>query len=262
MPAHNTVRFLPAAIESILAQTLREFEFIIVDDASTDGSGDVIRAYAGRDPRIRVLINERNQGFVRSRNRGIESARAPLIANMDSDDIALPERLERQCALMDENPGVGVCGGDVILIDEHDREIGLRRYRTDDAGLRARLFLFNPFAQPATMLRARVIEQVGLYDPDLILADDLDLWFRIGARFQLANVGVPLLKYRLHRNQATSKHLRAMQQRVFEVRTRARGQYGYRPSVLSRIGCRLEHCASIIPAQHGVAVFNWLRSKL
>jgi glycosyltransferase involved in cell wall biosynthesis len=262
MPAFNTRRFAARAIDSILDQTCADFEFIIVDDASTDGSAEMFRDYAARDARVRVLRNDANLGFVRSRNRGIEAARAALIANMDSDDIALPSRLDRQRALMAARPEVGVCGGDVILIDEDDREMGVRRYRTDDAGLRARLFMFNPFAQPLTMIRKRVLDEVGLYKPEYILADDLDLWFRIGMRHQFANAGEPLLKYRVHAASATGSRLREMQRAVMQVRRIARREYGYRVTPAGHAAAFVTRCLEIVPPRQRIAVFNWLRRRV
>ena len=161
MPTYNANRFVRTAVESILAQTFEDFEFIIVDDCSTDGSSEILRQYAERDRRIRVLTNTRNLDFVRSRNRGIAEAGGVFVANMDSDDVALPTRLAEQYAFMTSNPAVGVCGAAVILIDENDCELGIRRYRADDRDLRARLFLFNPFAQPVTMIRRDVLDDTG-----------------------------------------------------------------------------------------------------
>jgi glycosyltransferase involved in cell wall biosynthesis len=262
MPAFNTRRFAPAAVDSILEQTFSDFEFIIVDDASSDGVSALFDSYASRDPRIRVLRNASNAGFVRSRNRGIEAATGEFIANMDSDDVAFPERLERQVAFMRAHSDVGVCGADVILIDDQDRELGRRRYPLDDAAMRARWFLFNPLAQPLTMMRRAAIETVGLYNPELILADDLDLWFRIGRHYKLANLGEPLLKYRVHAGSATGSQLRQMQRAVLRVRTIARREYGYRPTLLARAAQVATACVEIVPPTQRIAMFNWLRTRM
>ena len=240
MPTYNANRFVRTAVESILAQTFEDFEFIIVDDCSTDGSSEILRQYAERDRRIRVLTNTRNLDFVRSRNRGIAEAGGVFVANMDSDDVALPTRLAEQYAFMTSNPAVGVCGAAVILIDENDCELGIRRYRADDRDLRARLFLFNPFAQPVTMIRRDVLDDTGPYNPDHILADDLDLWFRIGVKYRLANLQTPLLKYRVHRGSATGKRLSDMHRAAARVRAIARRDYGYRPSLVMRAGEMLD----------------------
>jgi glycosyltransferase involved in cell wall biosynthesis len=262
MPTYNANRFVGTAVESILAQTFEDFEFIIVDDCSTDGSSEILRHYAERDCRIRVLTNARNLDFVRSRNRGIAEARGAFIANMDSDDIALPTRLAEQYAFMKANPAVGVCGAAVILIDENDRELGIRRYRADDRDLRARLFLFNPVAQPVTMIRKDVLEETGPYNPDHILADDLDLWFRIGVRYRLANLETPLLKYRVHQGSATGQRLEDMHRAAACVRAIARREYGYRPSMIMRTGEILASWTMVLPTERRIAMFNWLRSRL
>jgi len=262
MPTYNANRFVSAAVESILAQSFEDFEFIIVDDCSTDGSNKTLRSYAERDSRIRVLTNPQNLDFVRSRNLGIAAARGEFIANMDSDDVALPARLAEQYAFMKANPRVGVCGAAVIVIDENDRELGVRRYRADDRDLRARLFLFNPVAQPVTMIRRSVLDETGPYNPDHILADDLDLWFRIGVRYRLANLQAPLLKYRVHRGSATGRRLADMHRAAARVRAIARREYGYRPSVMMRTGEILASWTMVIPPEQRIAMFNWLRSRL
>jgi glycosyltransferase involved in cell wall biosynthesis len=262
MPTYNARPFVGLAVESILAQTFEDFEFVIVDDGSTDGSTDVLREYAARDSRIRLLRNDVNLDFVRSRNSGIAASRGSFIANMDSDDIALPDRLSAQYAFMRANPEVGVCGAAVILIDADGRDVGIRRYRADDGGLRARLFLFNPFAQPVTMIRKDALDAVGLYDPDLVLADDLDLWFRIGRHYRFANLDAPLLKYRVHPGSATGSRLRDMQRAVARVRAIARREYGYRPSTMGRVGALIARCSEIVPSQQRIAIFNWVRSRL
>jgi glycosyltransferase involved in cell wall biosynthesis len=262
MPTYNAGPFVGPAVESILSQTFGDFEFLIVDDCSTDGSSEVLREYAARDARIRLLRNDVNVDFVRSRNRGISAARGTFIANMDSDDIALPDRLSAQYAFLQANPDVGVCGAAIVLIDAHGREVGIRRYCTDDEGLRARLFLFNPFAQPITMIRKDVLDAVGLYNPDYILADDLDLWFRIGRHYRLANLDRPLLKYRVHPNSATGSRLHEMQRAVARVRAIARREYGYRPSMVGRVGGLVARCSEMVPAEQRIAIFNWVRSRL
>jgi len=262
MPSYNSKRFVRLAIESILAQTFDDFEFLIVDDCSTDGSTEILQRYAARDRRIRVLTNPRNLDFVRSRNLGIAEARGAFIANMDSDDIALPTRLADQYAFLTANPNVGVCGASVILIDEQGRELGVRRYRAEDRHLRARLFFFNPVAQPVTMIRRAVLEQTGPYNPDHILADDLDLWFRIGARYQLANLEAPLLKYRIHEGSATGRRLDDMQRAALRVRAIARCEYGYRPSTIARASNALLSWSILLPPGRRIAMFNWLRSRL
>jgi glycosyltransferase involved in cell wall biosynthesis len=261
MPTYNANRFVGAAIESVLAQTFEDFEFIIVDDYSTDGSSELLRHYAERDSRIRVMTNVRNLDFVCSRNLGIAHARGAFIANMDSDDVAVATRLAEQYAFMKANPAVGVCGAAVILIDENDRELGIRRYRADDRELRARWFLFNPVAQPVTMIRKDVLDETGPYNPDHILADDLDLWFRIGIRHRLANLQTPLLKYRVHQGSATGRRLADMHRAAARVRSIARSEYGYRPSMMMRVGETLASWSMVIPPEQRILMFNWLRSR-
>ena len=126
MPAYNAEKYIGEAIESILNQTLKDFELIIVNDASTDSTGNIIKSYAEKDSRIVVLVNENNLNIAGSLNRGISVAKGTFIARMDADDIALPERLEMQAKVMSENPQVAVVGNDIQLINESGVVIGYR----------------------------------------------------------------------------------------------------------------------------------------
>ena len=116
MPAYNAENYIREAIDSILAQTFRDFEFLIIDDGSTDHTVEIIRSYS--DSRIRLYQNERNMGVAATLNRGLDLARGEYIARMDADDISLPERFAKQAAYMDAHPDVAVCGSNIILFSE------------------------------------------------------------------------------------------------------------------------------------------------
>jgi len=131
MPAYNAEKYIGEAIESILNQTYKDFELIIVNDASTDSTGSIIKTYAEKDERIVVLENEQNLNIAGSLNRAISAAKGEFLARMDADDIALPERLEIQSKAMQENPKVAVVGNDINLIDENGSVIGYRHYPTN-----------------------------------------------------------------------------------------------------------------------------------
>ena len=124
MPVYNGERYLAEAIASILGQTFADFEFIIVDDGSSDGSPEIVREYAQRDSRILSVFLEKNQGEASARNRGIERASGKYIAAMDSDDISLPDRLRLQLEFLNKNPTIGVLGGNVWVIDQDYKFLG------------------------------------------------------------------------------------------------------------------------------------------
>ena len=198
LSTHNDLRFLPQAVESIRAQTLGDFEFLIVDDGSADGTADYLDVLRARDPRARVLRNDNNIGLTRSLNLGLAAARGRLVARMDADDICAPDRLEQQVAFLDRHPDVGVVGSSRTLIDEEGTTLGYARAVPDDLGIRWKCLLGNPFAHPSVMLRREVLARHGLsYNESYPTAQDYELWPRVLRHVKGANLEEPLLRYRL-----------------------------------------------------------------
>lgn len=194
MAVRNGERFLRETIDSILNQHFDDFEFLVVDDASTDGTQAILRSY--RDPRIRVLVNEQHLGLSRSLNRGIGEARGRYIARTDADDISEPERLARQVQLLDGRPDIALVGSCYTIIDEEGRETGRRWVPCDQHEIRWMLQFCNAFAHSAVMLRRQVLNTVGHYDESLAYAMDYDLWLRIAARGRVGNLNEFLLRWR------------------------------------------------------------------
>ncbi|MGN6626921.1 MAG: glycosyltransferase family 2 protein [Tepidisphaeraceae bacterium] len=198
MPVFNAGAFLPKTVASVLGQTWADFEFIIIDDGSTDGSGARLRALAESDRRIR-LVSRPNRGFVASLTEALGMAQAPLIARMDADDIARPDRLAKQVAFMQAHPEVVVLGGAYDLIDARGRRLRTMHQPTDHATLlRHCLAGTTPLCHPLTMIRRDALDRVGGYDPATFPAEDLDLWLRLAAVGRLACLPDVLLSYRLH----------------------------------------------------------------
>ena len=196
MSVHNDARFLPESVDSILAQTLADFEFVIVDDGSADGSGELLRRV--RDPRVRLLRNPCNLGLTRSLNRGLVAAAGQFVARMDADDVAAPDRLARQAAFLREHPEVGIVGSSRWLIDETGREVARVPAVRDHLRILWKCLLGNPFTHPAVMLRKAVLDAQGLrYDEAFRTSQDYELWSRLLAVTRGANLAEPLLRYRL-----------------------------------------------------------------
>lgn len=210
MSVYNAGRFLPQAIESMLAQSFGDFEFLIVNDGSTDGSADVIDAYAARDPRIRP-IHQDNRGLVASLNRLIDEARAPLIARMDGDDVSQPERLARQVRFMAENPDHGVVGTWATSIDEEGRSCdnGGLDQPTDFTSFLAALHGKPLLCHPSAMLRTEVARAAGGYRALYRHCEDYDLWLRLAERTKLCSIPERLILYRYSDNQVSSRHILA-----------------------------------------------------
>ena len=210
MPVHNGERFVEEAVESILGQTFGDYEFIILDDGSTDDTGAILRRCA--DPRI-VRIDQGHSGLAASLNRGLSVARGDYIARMDSDDRALPERLEREVAFLDRHPEVGIVGTAFRPIDQNGRVGELRRLPQEHIDIRWASLLANPFAHPTVAFRRDLLDRHGLsYDGWLAAVEDYDLWTRMLRHTRGANLREPLLHYREHGASVTGRQ-REMQLR-------------------------------------------------
>jgi glycosyltransferase involved in cell wall biosynthesis len=195
MPVFNAGEFLAEAVVSILGQTMKDFELLLIDDASTD---ETPRIAAGlRDERIRYLRNNTNRGVAASLNRGLDEARGEFIARMDGDDISRPERLERQVSFLRSRPGLGICGSWI-------RCFGLGRpftyrYPTGEGCVAATLLFANPMAHGSVMMRASTIRRERLrYDETALAAQDFVLWRSCRDRVAMDNIPAVLLDYRRH----------------------------------------------------------------
>lgn len=208
MPVFNTQEFVGHAVESILNQTFLHFEFIIIDDCSTDNSWDILCKYATADNRVILSRNTTNLGIAGTRNACF-AARSPVSkysAIMDADDISVPDRLKMSVAYLEEHPEVGIVGGNIVIIDRAAREIGKRTYSGYDVN--RTVYTKSPFAQPSVMIRNSVLDRAGMYDQRYAVAEDLDLWFRILEHSKGHNLNDVLLKYRLSSSQSKNARLK------------------------------------------------------
>lgn len=194
MPVYNGARFLAAAIESLLAQTLTDFELLVVDDASTDDSTAVVARFADR--RIRPIRNPHNIGLARTLNVGLGHATGRYVARLDQDDVAHPERLSTQVQWLAEHPDVALLGSLARLIDEDGRERGVVERPITKPGIRWLLLLENPFIHSTVMFRRDAAATLGGYDETLTLSEDMDFWGRFALRHEVANLDLPLIDYR------------------------------------------------------------------
>jgi glycosyltransferase involved in cell wall biosynthesis len=210
MPVYNPGAFLREAVDSVLAQSYPSFELIAIDDGSTDGSYELLQAYAARDARVRVFRQPHNLGIVAARNRAFGEARGDTryYAIFDSDDVSLPDRLTRQVAFLEAHPDHALVGGQTLIIDEDSQPIGIRRYPTGYAQICSVITRYNPIAQPAVMLRRSVVDALGGYDDAFPRCQDYELWLRMAAEHPIANLDVPVIRYRVSRTQGKRTHLR------------------------------------------------------
>ena len=227
LPVRDGARFLREALDSVLAQTLADFELLVVDDGSTDETPEILASVG--DERLRVLRQE-PAGLVAALERGIGEARAPYLARMDADDVSLPRRLERQLAALVD--GVGLVGCGVERMDETGSVLGSHMLPPDDAPLRRRLLLRNPFAHGSVVVRREALERAGGYRADYGANEDYDLWRRIARDWKLGAVPSVLYCYREHSGAVTRSRV---DERV-ESRERLRDELWRDPALLGAVG--------------------------
>jgi glycosyltransferase involved in cell wall biosynthesis len=199
MSVYNGERYLRKAIDSILSQSFQDFEFIIINDGSTDSSGEILTSFAAKENRIRI-IKVPNQGLTKSLNQGLAYCQGHYIARMDADDISLPDRFEKQVAFLDRSNETVALGTGVELIDEDDESLGRwERPTTHEALEHAHLSGLSGFiVHPSVMLRANAVRKLGGYREDLVTGQDYDLFLRLGEIGRIGNLSEVLLCYRLH----------------------------------------------------------------
>lgn len=220
-------RYLREAMDSILAQRFTDYEFIVIDDGSTDHTPEILKAYAAQDRRVR-LITRPNRGLAASLNEGIELASGQFIARMDADDIAIPDRFEKQVDYLENHPQVVLVGARVLLIDPEGLPIRvacaeLTHDQIDDAHLNRGW----PVVHPAVMMRLSSFRQVGGYRLQYDTLEDLDLFLRLAEIGQLSNLPEVLLNYRQHFGSVTHRKFEQqaqLRQLIYEEAYVRRGQ--------------------------------------
>jgi glycosyltransferase involved in cell wall biosynthesis len=209
LPAYNCGSFLKEAIESMLNQSFEDFELIIINDGSTDKTEDVIKSFS--DPRIIYLKNEKNSGLVYTLNKGIDIAKGNYIARMDGDDIALPTRLAKQKAILDEHPEISAAASTITFINEKNEPAGdwqLDKATIHSSEIKRCLPHENCIAHPSVMIRSQILKELK-YNPYQKNIEDYDLWLRIMSRgYSITKVEEPQILYRIHDSSITSVHLK------------------------------------------------------
>lgn len=202
MSVYNSEKYLDEAIQSILNQTFNDFEFIIINDGSTDNSLNIIKKYIRLDKRI-VLISRENKGLIASLNEGIQQSKGKYIARMDADDISMPTRFEDQVEFMENNTHIGVCGTAVIGFGDGIKK-SIWKLSSNDSTLKTELLFSSIFAHPSIFLRKELITKYSLYyNHKFLHAEDYELWSRMANHTQFYNLKKPLIKYRISKNSAT-----------------------------------------------------------
>ena len=261
MPVYNGARYLAAAVESILEQSCRDFELLVLDDGSTDGSGALAAAYGDR--RIRVLRHESNRGLIVTRNQGLREARGEYVAFLDSDDIALPSRLETQLRFLENNPAYVMVGGRIMLIDEQGRYTGrFARFDASPESIPSVLLFDNCFAHSAVMVRSAVLAEER-YRPEFPCAEDYDLFARLALRGKSRIIPEVLTLYREHGGGMSKKRRELLIECTKRIFAWQLNRLGIEPSgedllIHGALGC----LAADFPPCDPFRAAHWLRKLL
>jgi glycosyltransferase involved in cell wall biosynthesis len=215
MSVYNGRAFLAEAVESILAQSYQNFEFIIVDDGSTDSSRRIIDDYSRTDPRI-VALDGEHEGLAAALNRGLAIANGDLVARMDADDISAPRRLEMQIRAFASRPALAGLGSAVTTIDDNGSRIRRRTALTGPDRVARELLTSNVLNHPSAMIRKSALDRVGNYRVKFATSQDYDLWLRLLSVGQLDNLPEVLLYYRKHSGRV-SRRSNASRQTLYSV---------------------------------------------
>lgn len=235
MPVFNAAKFLDQSINSILNQTFTNFEFIIIDDASTDNSWKIVKDYAKKDKRIIAIKNHINLGVSLTSNIAISMAKGKFLARMDADDISFPNRLQKQIDYLKQNSDTIAVGGQCVLIDENNNIIGNKTFPYQHQKLKNMIIWAVPMQQPSVMINlTKLPKDFNWYAPSETSAEEIDLMFRLMNYGQIANTSEFLLFYRHLDNSLSHKNPKktfwiTLQSRINAIKN------GYNPTIFGII---------------------------
>lgn len=216
MGVFNSRKYLGDAIESVLNQSVQDFEFIIVDDCSTDDSPAIIEQYRDKDARIRVITNDRNLGLTATLNKALTYAKGELIARFDADDICVHNRLEVQQRYLYDHPDIDIVGSYTTVIDEEGQPVGNRAAPVEHDEIKRMIYRLNPMIHPTVLFRKEALFKIGGYDERFRTSQDYDLWFRaLAAGLRFHNIPEALLMYRVNDRYISRKSFRYRWNEVF-----------------------------------------------
>ena len=245
VPIFNTARFLPAALDSLLAQDYPHWECLLWDDGSTDGSGAVASAYAARDPRFRVLGDGRNRGVSPSCAAALSEARGDYVAILDSDDMLEPDALSSMLAFMQAQPQLGMAYSQYVEVDEHDAFLAngtrfLKPYSPQRLLVDFMTYQFR-------LLRAEAYRSVGGFDPASAYAEDYDLCLRLSERYPIEHLPRALYRYRIRRDSISHASRLRQVQASFDAAQRALQRRGMAGQYALSLGIRARHVLKLKP---------------
>ncbi|MGZ6311526.1 MAG: glycosyltransferase [Bdellovibrionota bacterium] len=250
-------RHLDEAIRSVLAQTYSNFEYLLINDGAAADGEKLLKTY--NDPRIRLINNNPKRGRVHSRIQGLEEARGKYFAVLDSDDIAEPNRLEKQVAFLDAHPSVVLVGSSLKIIDEQSQVLARRNYPLSNEEIKKALPVYNCIAQSTVLCRTDAMLKAGSYDADRFhFAEDYDLWLRMGRLGEFHNFAEPLARYRIHPGAGKYTLTKLAIKDTIRVRILATRSYGYSRSLRFYLSVAFQAALLILPASWIYRLFTIL----
>lgn len=235
MPAYNSEKYVGAAIESILNQTFTDFEFIIINDGSTDNTAKIVRDYAKRDQRIKFTDNKKNRGLIAVLNQGLDLCSGEYIARMDSDDISRPERFKLQVEYMDAHPDVAVVGAWIKRFGPSIKSDDVFKYPSE-LKLFDLLIYGSQMAHPTAMIRTSVLREHKIYyNPEYKYAEDYDLWMQIAQYAPIHNLQTILLDYRWHDTNVSILHKKTQSECAQRIQKNLLKKYLTSPTDIEKI---------------------------
>jgi len=258
LPVYNGEKYLAESLDSVLAQTYQNWELVIINDGSTDGTETLILSY--QDKRIKYLPNEGNKGIIFSLNKGLQESNGVYIARLDADDIALPFRIEKQVKFLSENSDYALCGSYFQTIDSNGSLLKNVTFPANNRDAQSYLLLHNCFCHSAIMMRSIIAKELK-YDEKFQVCEDYDLWYRISRRGKILNLPVFTTLYRVHDNNMSTRKSEIMFAHVNKINKRILDDLGieYSDSELAVHSNALCYNASFFKQPVNINILeNWL----
>lgn len=259
LPVYNASDYLSEALDSLISQTLSDFEIVAINDGSLDNSGQILSKYAKRDKRIKILTNPKNIGMAASLNRALPLAKGKYIARMDADDISLPDRFQKQITLLQSNPKLVAVGGQEEIIDQNGQVTAQKYFPINPQTCYQTLCNFMPIQPPLLMVRASVFKKIR-YDVKICKNDDINIYFKLLKFGQISNIDSLIFQYRQLGNSLTHNNAKAVFFMALKNRLNGILKHHYRPRFSRLILLFLQTIvAFILPSFLIIKIFEFIR---
>ena len=228
MTAYNAEDYIELAIQSILDQTYKNFEFIIIEDCSKDNTWKIIEKFSKKDKKIKAIKNKKNLKAGGSSNKGIPLCKGKYIVRMDADDWSYPDRIEKQVKYMEENPKIVVSGGSLVVCDEKLQPLGIRHYKLTNEDIRKEALKLNPIPHPASIWKTETLKKTNLYPTDTGMSEDYGLTLEISQFGHMGNLDDNLIKFRVHSKSISNSKMALQQKVTIQISKQAEKEWGYK----------------------------------